>query len=141
METIIGSEFPEKVIPLIDSAKESIRIVVFDWRWYSNDPGSTVQQFNQAIVRASRRGVKVKAISNFEAVVLALIACGCVARKLTTNKLVHVKLIIIDEKICVIGSHNFTGNAFSSNYEASVFFEDVENCARLIKFFDELWLL
>ena len=140
MDTIIGSEFPTKVIPLIDSAKNNMRIVVFDWRWYANDPGSTVQQFNQAVIRASRRGVQVKAICNFQAVCDALIACGCVARKLTTKNLVHVKLISIDEKKCVIGSHNFTGNAFTTNFEASVVFEDKEHCERLFKFFDELWL-
>ena len=141
MQTVIGQEFPTKVIPLIDGAKSNIRIVVFDWRWYANDPGSSVQLFNQAIIRAARRNVQVKAICNFESVVSALIACGCVARKLTTKNLVHVKLIIIDDKIVVIGSHNFTQNAFTTNHEASVIFEDTENSQILIKFFDELWLL
>ncbi len=56
METIIGKEFPQKVIPLIEQAKTSIDIVVFDWRWYPQDPGASVQLFNQAIVRAVRRG-------------------------------------------------------------------------------------
>jgi hypothetical protein len=30
IESIVGSQFPKKVIPLIDSAKKSIDIVVFD---------------------------------------------------------------------------------------------------------------
>ena len=141
MQIIIGKEFPTKVIPFIDSAKDNIRIVVFDWRWYLNDPGSAVQLFNQAIVRAAKRGVAVKAICNFEAVVSALIACGCVARKLDTKNLVHVKMLIIDEKIVVLGSHNYTQKAFTTNQEASVIFEDVESSQILIKFFDDLWLL
>ena len=64
MDTIIGKEFPDKVIPLIDNAKYTIDIVVFDWRWYPQDPGASVQLFNQSIVRSVRRGVKVRAIAN-----------------------------------------------------------------------------
>ena len=141
METIICKEYPKKVIPLIDNAKQSVRAVAFDWRWYDNDPGSSVQLFNQSIVRASKRGVQVKAISNFESVVSALVGCGCLSRKLDTTNLVHVKLIIIDEKIVVVGSHNFSDKAFTTNHEVSVFFEDVEVAKSLTKYFDELWLL
>ena len=141
MQTIIGKEFPAKVIPLIDGAKHSIRVVVFDWRWYANDPGAATQQFNQAVVRAAKRGVSVQAIVNFPELAKTLSLLGCQAKKLTTKNLVHVKMIIIDDLTVVIGSHNFTQNAFTTNYEASIIFEDKENAESLIKFYNELWQL
>jgi hypothetical protein len=48
IEAISGKQFPEKVIPLLDNSVKSIDIVVFDWRWYPNDPAASAQLFNQA---------------------------------------------------------------------------------------------
>ena len=49
-KAIIGAEFPKVLISKIDNAKTSIKIVVFDWRWYPNDMGNPCQLFNQSIV-------------------------------------------------------------------------------------------
>ena len=114
------------VIPLIDKAVNSIKIVVFDWRWYMNDPGNPCQLFNQSIVRAKNRGVKIKVISNIPDIVVRLNALGIEAKKLLTPNLVHVKMMIIDEEVMIIGSHNYTQNAFTMNYELSVILEDKE---------------
>ena len=119
-EVIIGKQFPDKVIPLIDNSKKSIKAVVFDWRWYPQDPGNPVQLFNQAIVRAVRRGVKVQAIANNDEIVRVLKSCGVNAKRLVTKNLLHCKLIIIDDIIIVMGSHNYTQSAFTTNFELSV---------------------
>jgi phosphatidylserine/phosphatidylglycerophosphate/cardiolipin synthase-like enzyme len=139
METIIGKEFPEKVIPLIESAKTSIDIVIFDWRWYPNDPGASVQLFNQAIVRAVRRGVLVRAVCNYYFLTTILKKVGVVARKINTKNLMHSKLIIFDKKTVVIGSHNYTQNAFQMNCEASVILDDEKCVAGFFSFFNDLW--
>jgi len=141
MQTIIGGQFTEKVIPLINDAKNKIRLVVFDWRWYPNDPACNCQLFNQSLVRAVRRGVDCKAICNFEGIAKTLSALGIEAKKIRVANLVHAKFIIIDDNFFVIGSHNFTQNAFSSNFEASVIGEDNETTKKLSAFFDSLWQL
>jgi len=38
-EYISGREYPVKVIPLIEQSVKSIKIIVFDWRWYPQMPG------------------------------------------------------------------------------------------------------
>lgn len=139
VEIIIGKEFPEKVIPLIDEAKTSIDIVVFDWRWYPQTPGSPVQLFNQAIVRAVRRGVKVRAIANNNEIVGTLKSVGVAAKKLVTPKLVHVKLMVIDNEIFIIGSHNYTESAFEMNYELSIISKGRETNQRILEFFNNLY--
>jgi len=141
MDVIIGKQFPEKLIPIIDESKKSIKIIVFDWRWYPNDAGSPAQLFNQAFVRAVRRGVDVRAITNFEGIVKTLAPLGIKAKKLNSKNLLHAKFIIIDDYFLVLGSHNFTQNAFSSNYEASLIGEDAEAIKKLSNFFETLWLL
>jgi len=138
-EAIIGKQFPEKVIPLIEQAKTSIDIVVFDWRWYPQDPGASVQLFNQAIVRAVRRGVKVRVIANNDEIVNVLKQVGCEAKKLLTAKLVHPKMMIIDNETAITGSHNYTQSAFQMNYEISMILHGREEIENLIEFFNNLF--
>jgi len=139
IETIIGKEFPKKVVPLIEAARRSIEIIVFDWRWYPQDPGASVQLFNQAIVRAVRRGVKVRAIVNNDQILEVLNSVGCDARRLKVKELVHCKFMILDDSLVVVGSHNYTQSAFQMNLEASVIFKDENAAGVLKKFFDGLF--
>ncbi len=139
MESIIGKQFPIKVIPLIEKAKREIKIVVFDWRWYPNDLGHPVQLFNQAIIQAKRRGVKVQAIVNNKEIVNILKNEGCEAKKLLTSRLVHSKMIIVDDELLIIGSHNYTQSAFTMNHEASVVVDDQESLKGFIKYFNNLY--
>ena len=140
MDPIIGKEFAEKIIPIIDSASHTIKIVVFDWRWYSQDPGNPVQLFNQAIVRAIRRGVVVQAVVNSDDIVKMLKSVGASARKIISKNLVHAKLIIIDDVDVVLGSHNFSQAAFTMNFEASIYLPSCEKVSAFTEFFNALYL-
>lgn len=139
METIIGKEFPKKVIPLIEQAKTSIDIVVFDWRWYPQDPGNPVQLFNQAIVRACRRGVKVRVIANNNEIISTLKSLGVQAKKLLTKNLVHSKLMLIDGETAIMGSHNYTQSAFTMNFEVSTILKGREELQRFVDYFNNLF--
>ena len=141
MQIINGSQFPTKVIPLIDSAKKSIKIVVFDWRWYPNDPDNPVQIFNQALVRAVRHGVKIQAVANFDALISTLNSLGIFAKKLIAKNLVHAKLMIIDDSIVILGSHNYTQSAFTMNQEISVVLEELSASSvdEFNRFFNSLY--
>lgn len=140
IDLIIGNQFSKKVIPLIESAKQSISIIVFDWRWYPNDPGNPVQLFNQALIRAQGRGLNIRVITNIKEVVSILSQQGIKAKKLITPNLVHCKFMIIDNEILVIGSHNYTSKAFTDNYEVSVVINDKDACNRLVSFFNALFV-
>ena len=139
METIIGKEFPQKVIPLIDQSKTSIDTVVFDWRWYPQDPASPVQLFNQSLVRAVRRGVQLRAIANNDEIVRTLQSVGAKAKRLTVPNLVHCKLMIIDNAVAIVGSHNYTQNAFQMNYELSLIIDDKLTVDRIKNFFNNIY--
>ncbi len=139
LDTIIGKEFPKKVIPVIDDSRKTIDVIVFDWRWYPQDPGSEVQLFNQSIVRAVRRGVRVRAIVNNDEIVSVLNEVGCKAKKILTKKLVHCKLMIVDGSTIIIGSHNYTQSAFQMNLEVSIILHDAEKIEDFQNFFLSLY--
>lgn len=138
-EILIGKEFSTEVIKLFNEAKRSIDIIVFDWRWYPQKMSSSVQLFNQSIVRCVKRGVLVRAITNTREIIETLKQVGVKAKKLDTPRLVHVKMIIIDKSIVVVGSHNYTESAFQMNYELSVVLRGVEADNRFSNFFNNLY--
>lgn len=136
---IISKDFPRVVIPLIEAAKRSIDIVVFDWRFYKHDPACSVSLFNMAIARAAARGVNVRCLVQNDGVMESLNAIGCWARKLASKRILHTKLLIIDKENVIIGSHNYTQHAFTSNHEASIYvFVPGENNS-LVQYFDNLF--
>jgi phosphatidylserine/phosphatidylglycerophosphate/cardiolipin synthase-like enzyme len=141
LQTISGRDFPVKVIPLIEQAKKSIDIVVFDWRWYPSDPGAACQLFNQAIICARRRGVAVRALVNNCDIAKILLNEGCQAKRLISTKLMHCKLMIIDNDTIITGSHNYSQAAFQMNFELSVIIKNEPVSADFNKFFNNLWNL
>jgi len=137
--TIVGKDFPAIAIEQIRKAQNSIKIIVYDWRWYPTQTGSPTQQFNNEIVMANKKGIEVKAITNIKDVVNTLKGAGIRAKQLETSRLVHVKLMIIDDKHIIIGSHNYTQNAFNLNYELSVLIKNYPDIERVLTFFNNLF--
>lgn len=136
---IIAAQYPKMVIPLLRAAKISINVVVFDWRFYPTVEGSTVSQFNAEIFAAQKRGVKVRALVNSDQVVDRLVKGGCEARKLHSKRMLHTKLLMIDGKTIIIGSHNYTQHAFTMNHEASIQVTMPTEQNDFIKYFQGLW--
>ncbi len=139
MQVLVGSDYPKKVIPLIREAKRNIDIVVYDWRWYQDQPAHAVQQFNIALVNASKRGVVVRAVVNAAMNLATLQSAGIKARQIKDKRVVHTKMIILDQKTLVIGSHNFTRNAFGSNIETSIAIDIPQNVTRFAELFENLY--
>lgn len=137
--TIIGKEFPQIVGPLIYQAKHSIDIIVYDWRWYSDQIGSEIQRFNNAIVTAKKKGVKVRAITNSPHIINILKENKIEAKQNFSSRKLHAKLMMIDDKIAIFGSHNYTMSAFTTNFEISIATQNENVVNRFKIFFNNLW--
>lgn len=138
-QAIIGKQYPEKVGEIIDRAKFSIDILMYDWRWYQNDFSHPLQIFNQKLVRAVKRGVKVRVLTNYKELVDTLNTLGFYAKVWPNSSLLHSKLVVIDKKIVINGSHNFTGNAFCSNLETSLIIDDEKIAENFINYINTIW--
>jgi len=136
---IISNNFTKVVIPLIENALFSIDVIVFDWRFYKNEPDNPVTKFNEAFAGAVKRGVEVRCLIQNASVVNNLKQMGCKARFINSKRILHTKLLIIDKNLVVLGSHNYTKNAFTSNHEASIFvhLKDKEN--GMVEYFNNLY--
>lgn len=135
---IIGREYPDFITNLIKNSKSSIKILIYDWRWYSHDPHTRIQKFNNEVLAAIRRGVDVSAVVNSNVIADVLQQFGVKIKICNSSKVMHIKMIIVDEKYLVLGSHNLSMNAFELNHEMSVLLEDVESINRCSQFFNEI---
>ena len=138
-ELVLSGEFTKRLIALLDDARESVYIFMFDWKWYKDDFSCDVSQINQALVRAARRGVSVQTLLNYDEIVPVLRSVGINAKKYNFKHLLHAKSIVIDREIIVLGSHNLTQNAMCNNVEMSLIIDDTELAGRIIKYFENIW--
>lgn len=137
---LIGREYPDSIIEAVRQAQNSIAILMYDWRWYSRQPAARIQKLNHEIVLAIRRGVGVRAVLNNSSIVQTLKSQGIDARCLNSKRVMHIKLVIIDQKILFIGSHNLSINAFELNHEMSLKIEEPEIISKCVNFFDRVCL-
>lgn len=136
---LIGKKYVEKVSQQIAAARQSIDIIVYDWRLRPSLPTHPVSLLVRALLDAQRKGVRIRALVNSADVQRNLKLYGIDAKVLQTQKLMHAKMMLIDNRVAVIGSHNYTQSAFTSNLEISLCctFESQDN--ELTQYFKNLW--
>jgi phosphatidylserine/phosphatidylglycerophosphate/cardiolipin synthase-like enzyme len=139
-ELVVGKAYFKKCYELIESASLSIDVVMYEWKWYTNDPSSNVQRLNQALVRAVKRGVKVRALVNEGRQCTLLNQLGIEAKTNLASVVMHTKAVIIDGEHVLMGSHNFTEKAMTSNIETSTYFKDATIAKQLSEYMVSLWL-
>lgn len=137
-ESLIGSQYASRVLDVINDAQRTIDIMMYEWRWYENDPAHPIQLINQALVRAVRRGVRVRALTYRATITSKLREVGIDAKAWGSSKLMHSKMLILDGKAVVMGSHNFTGSAITSNIETSLLVYDDDIAQAKTEYFQNL---
>jgi len=146
----IGSDFPKVVTPILQEAQQSIDIIIYEWKWYSHESAGGVEKFNLAIQAAARRGCKVRVFMNIESFGHALTKInGRTASMLQLSGVdvkfgqigvaTHAKMIIVDGRYLVLGSHNFSKGSFSRNQEASICVEGPDAVRPFVDYFRLLW--
>lgn len=146
----IAEQYPGVVIPIIKNAKSSIDILVYEWKWYGHKAASDIQQFNLEVCAAARRGVKVRVLMNLEHYSHPITKintrteghlkrAGVQVRMAKIGSRTHAKMLIIDRKILVVGSHNLCLSSLSSNAEVSITLADFPQIEEYYRYFDSLW--
>lgn len=133
-----GREYADAITEQVANAKQSIKMLVYDWRWYSNDPFSKIQKFTYEVIKKAASGVDVDCLVNADFMAPHLNTTKVKVKQVDTKKIMHAKMIIIDDKILASGSHNLTKNGFELNHELSIITDDSEAVARALRFFRAL---
>lgn len=153
VENISGRDYFPKVKAVIDSAHESIYMSMFVVALQPSHKDSVVYKLCDALIDAKERGVDVKVIldQNIDYYdeekqiegknALAyqyLTKTGIEVYYDNKYKYTHSKAIVIDEKIVIIGSTNWSYSAIEKNNESSVLIESQELAKSLIEEFNKI---
>ena len=150
MVPIISGDYAARVIPLLEQAKTSLDIFMYQWRWYSYIGGTPVQKVSLAIKSARLRGVPLRVIlhagspSDHLARLNAQAAAqlklwGADVKFYKSGGIMHAKMLLIDKTIAIIGSHNFSQRSMVSNIEIGVVVEGSGNIRKFQEYFDLIW--
>ena len=136
---IIGKQYAEKVSPLIDAAKQSIDIIMYHWQMRPSLQRDPVSLFMQTLQKAQARGVRVRCLVGSATQCEQLKQYQLPSKQHFGDKLVHAKMLLIDNCTAIVGSHNLTKMGLTKNLEVSlaVTFDSVDN--ELVAYFQNLW--
>jgi phosphatidylserine/phosphatidylglycerophosphate/cardiolipin synthase-like enzyme len=138
---IFTSEDPaleNAIIPIVKSATKSVRFMAFSFTDYP---------LADAMSQRAKEGVDVAGVfetvgSETDAAELRTLMCRKVPVKQDGNTgFLHHKVIVVDERIVITGSLNFSTNAEESNDENVIIIDNAEIARLYMQEFDRVWSL
>lgn len=131
VKPLYNREYMPALHEVLSGAQKSIHILMFTFRYYPRYPNDANSIIINDLINAAKRGVDVKLIldasdwnvSNTiknKAVGDSLSRCGIDVYYDPRDVTSHDKLIIVDDYIVILGSHNWSYFALEKNNEASV---------------------
>jgi phosphatidylserine/phosphatidylglycerophosphate/cardiolipin synthase-like enzyme len=150
VELLIARQYILRVPTILEEAKDSIRVVQFVMQLKGKSAKMSSRELGIKLAAKVRDGVRVKAILNtagggWRAPSLNRQAAewlqerGVEVRTLGGSRTCHAKLLVVDERIAIIGSHNWTPYALDRNFEVSVLIRNPVLAGQLAAHFDTLW--
>ncbi|HEX6036093.1 MAG TPA: phospholipase D-like domain-containing protein, partial [Anaerolineales bacterium] len=126
------------IIPIVKSATQSIRFLTFSFTDYPLADAMS-QRFQAGVDVA---GVFEKVGSETEAAELRTLMCRKVPAKQDGNPgFLHHKLIVVDERIVITGSMNYSTNAEVNNDENVIIIDNADIARLYIQEFERVWNL
>jgi phosphatidylserine/phosphatidylglycerophosphate/cardiolipin synthase-like enzyme len=131
-------------------AKSSIRMMMYEASYYKKYQDSPSNILIRELIAAKKRGLEVKVIlerreekekeAQKNRGTGALLAQGGVEVAYDPLSVVtHTKLLLIDGKISVVGSTNWTYSALEKNHEAAGLIRSPEVASNLQNYFRDVW--
>lgn len=124
------------LLPVIENAKKNIRFMAFSF---------TDDKLGAAVASRAKAGVDVKGIfekrgSETQYSELPMLFCAGVPVRQDGNPAnLHHKVFVIDKRIVITGSYNFSSNADKNNNENVLIIENSDIAARYLDEFERLW--
>jgi len=149
LDLLLDKDYFPEVKKRITGANRSIRMIMFEAAYYKKHKNSPSNQLIEALIDAKKRGLKVEVILDVRQksdrntehnidTAKRLKTAGVDVLIDPEKTTTHSKLLIIDEKVVIIGSTNWTYSALTSNHESNVVFDSKEAALELLKFFDKI---
>lgn len=140
---VFDRDFYPVVMKALKNANESIEIIAFKLSYYPKYRNSKENKLVWELIKAKERGVKVRILldeyPNKNSAYSLLKSRGIDIKYDSKNVTTHAKVIIIDGKIVILGSTNFSYYGLEKNHEANIYIESEEVAKAFRDYFEKLW--
>lgn len=148
---IMDDQYPKFISSLLRCAKKSIYIIMF-FMSYQEKKSSSTKPLIQELIKSQRRGVNIQVILDKDAegeVYGSRIINSYAYKEFLKNgikvcyddeeEVTHTKLVIVDCRHIVIGSHNWTSGSFKSYDDTSIYIDSDIIAKDYISDFEKRW--
>jgi hypothetical protein len=133
-----GGGVRSRIIAEIDQAQSTIDIAIYSF---------TADAIREALIAAKSRGIAIRIIADSSqadeagAEIATLENAGFQVKRTSglSGGIMHNKYMIIDGKLLVTGSYNWSANAEDRNYENAVFIQGSSLTQKYTDDFDRIW--
>lgn len=143
IQPVTDQQYFNTINDLLKSANRSVHIVMFEIKRYEDYPNSSMNSIIKNLIDLRKNGVDVKIIADEylteKSTVDYLKSNGIDIKFESPDRTTHDKLIIIDGKIVVVGSTNWSYYAIEKNREANVIVYSEDVASQFEKYFEEVW--
>lgn len=149
MELLPDRDYTPALITLIESARNSIKVCMFQAIYYPRKQNSPTNKILKALIQAHRRGVTVEVIldnggslgkveETNRQTAQFLKNCGIAVYLDSPRIMTHTKFVTIDAAIAVLGSTNWTYSALARNHELSAIIYSHDAAVKMNEYFERV---
>jgi phosphatidylserine/phosphatidylglycerophosphate/cardiolipin synthase-like enzyme len=149
VQLVTDAQYFQTAKKLIREAKHSIQVMMFEMGYYDRNPNTPSNLLIRELINARKRGVTVEVLlevregedrtakrNRHTGKILSEEGVEVIFDSL--SKTTHAKCMVVDGKLTLLGSTNWTYYALTSNHEASVFIRSKELAKTLLEYFDRV---
>lgn len=148
---LVDQDFLPQATSLISMARRHIDIATFKAEITSKPRGRALRLFFEELFKKRNQGVQVNFLINWNTkqrvvpltnryVIQQLKRQGVNVRILPDDRCCHAKILIVDDRIAIVGSHNLSVRSCHNNFEASYLIQKPGDVARLCAAFNHAFL-
>ena len=149
VQLVTDSQYFQTAQKMIRESKESIYVMMFEMGYYEDHPNTPSNLLVRDLIDAKKRGVKVAVILDVRDgedrttkrnrhTGKILSAGGVEMIYDPLSKTTHAKTMIVDRKLALVGSTNWTYYALTDNHEVSVLIRSKEVAKEMIDYFNRV---
>jgi len=149
VQLITDAQYFQVAKKIIQEAKHSIQVMMFEMGYYEQNPDTPSNLLVRELISAKKRGVKVEVVlevreggdrtTKRNRHTGKILSAGSV--EVTYDSLfktTHAKCMVVDGKLTLVGSTNWTYYALTNNNEASVLIRSKEVAKAFVDYFNQV---
>ena len=149
VQLVTNAQYFQTAQKIIRESKESIYVMMFEMGYYDDHPNTPSNLLIKELIEAKKRGVKVEVIldvregedrttkrNRHTGKILSQGGVSVIYDPL--SKTTHAKMMIVDGRLALVGSTNWTYYALTDNNEVSVLVKSKEVAQEMIDYFNRV---